>query len=404
MAYLNVAKLSDALNQMKSEFGHFNQFEKVPLKDSKSRILYESVIAKENIPAFDRSMVDGYAVRFEDTLGASPQSPILLEYLGEVEMGMCSNFSLQPNQAVYVPTGGAIPHKASAMVMVEYTERIGGDVVIYQTSKHGEHIVSLGEDVHEEEVVLEKGINIQSQHMAILASLGYWQVKVYKKVKVAIISTGNELVDVSEVPKLGQVRDCNQSIIESLLESSHCQVVKFQKAEDSVAAFEKAIEEGLKAADMVILSGGSSAGAKDLTEEVLKPHLMIHGLAIKPGKPTIIASKYHKPVIGLPGHPAACFITLKALVEPFIRSWVGWKERIHSIPCVSNFQMHAASGRDLYQLVKLSRSEESVEWKADILYGKSGMVSALAEANAYIVLPMSHEGILVGDLLNAYLL
>lgn len=404
MAYLNVAKLSDALSQMKDHFGCFDRLERVSLKESIGRILFETVYASENIPAFERSMVDGYAVMYEDTLGASEHSPILLEYVGDVDMGADSLIKLERNQAVYVPTGGRIPSNANAMIMVEYTELLNSDVAIYKTAKFAEHIVMVGEDVRCEQKVIEKGTIIKPQHMGMLASLGCSEVKVIQKIRVAVLSTGDELVEVQESPRNGQVRDCNRSIIISTLEGSNCEVVMSEQVKDCAEDFKSAIQRGQECSDLVILSGGSSAGAKDLTEKVLGPNVLIHGLAIKPGKPTIVASINEKPIIGLPGHPAACFITLKALVEPFIFSWVGARLDIKTVPCVSNFQLYAASGRDVYQLVRISECGEGTQLRADILYGKSGMVSALANANAYVVLPMACEGVVVGDLLKAYLL
>lgn len=413
MAYLNVVKVADALLQMKEKFPAYHAVEHIALSNAVGRILAESLYAHENLPAFRRSMVDGYAVKASDTQGASEQSPILLRYLGEVDMGEKAGEALTAGTALYVPTGGEIPEGADAMIMIEHTERMGPDVAVFTTPRFGEHIVDIGEDVKAEDRVLPKGTCIKAHHMGLLASLGHHELAVIKKPKVAIFSTGDELVEVFETPTGGQVRDCNRPIIQSVLEACGCEVVLSEHLSDHYEKLHEAIKTAVAKADLVILSGGSSAGHKDMTQAVIDgfsedeqhPNVFIHGLAIKPGKPTIVGAIDQKAIIGLPGHPAACFITLKALVEPFVRGWMGTVDaHIKTVPCVANFQLYAASGRDVYQLVKLRTSDETGTFIADIVYGKSGMVSALAQANAYVVVPMAHEGVLKGDALTAYLL
>ncbi len=410
MAYLNVVKVDEALRQMSEKFQTYVIHERVALRESIGRILAEDLYAKENLPAFRRSMVDGYAVKSSDTFGASEQSPILLDYLGQVEMGKRSDQSIRDGAALYVPTGGEIPTGADAMIMIEHTERLGPDVAVFSTPRQGEHIVEIGEDVRLNDCVLPKGRRLAPHHMGLLASLGISHVNVFKKPRVAILSTGDELVAVDETPSYGQVRDCNRPIIESIAYACGCDVTLTSHIADDFEALKSALSQAVSLADLVILSGGSSAGTKDMTQSVIETlsgesNVFIHGLAIKPGKPTIIGMVDQKPVIGLPGHPAACFITLKALVEPFIRAWMDQLDQsVKGVPCVSDFQLYAASGRDVYQLVRLSETGENGVLTAHIVYGKSGMVSALAHANAYVVVPMQHEGVMKGDALIAYLL
>ena len=413
MANLNVVKVADALLQMKERFPFTLAVEYIPLAKVVGRILAEDLYAHENLPAFRRSMVDGYAVNASDTQGASEQSPILLKYSGEVEMGEKAKKAHTAGTAYYVPTGGEIPEGADAMIMIEHTERMGPDVAVLTTPRYGEHIVDVGEDVKSENKILSKGICIHAHHMGLLASLGHHEIAVIKKPQVAIFSTGDELVEVFETPKHGQVRDCNRLIIQSVVEACGGEVVMSEHISDQYEKLHEAIKAAVAVADIVLLSGGSSAGHKDMTQAVIDgfsedqshPNVFIHGLAIKPGKPTIVGAIHQKAIIGLPGHPAACFITLKALVEPFMHNWMGAVEtHIKRVSCVANFQLYAASGRDVYQLVKLKTSDETGTLIAEILYGKSGMVSTLAEANAYVVVPMHHEGVLKGDTLTAYLL
>lgn len=413
MAYLNVVKVSEALEAMHQRFLNKVKTERILLSSAKGRIAATDLIATENLPAFRRSMVDGYAVICEDVAGASEQSPILLKNLGQIEMGRISNVHVKQGTAIYVPTGGYVPQTADAMVMIEHTEKIGSDLAILTTPRYGEHIVSVGEDVLEKTKILEAGTLIKSNHLGLLASLGFSTIEVVSKPHVAILSTGDELVEVNARPAPGQVRDCNRQMVQGIIEDCGGEVVFSSHCVDQLEPFSRALANALEVADLVILSGGSSAGNKDLTQTVIdsfqndlgQPNVFIHGLAIKPGKPTIIGSIEGKPIIGLPGHPAACFITAKALVEPFIQRWCGIVNAgIKTVQCRANFQLFAAGGRDTYQLVKLSVDDGTGELIADALYGKSGMVSALASANAYVVIPMQCEGVMKGDWLTAHLL
>lgn len=412
MAYLNVLKIDDALNQMKLRCQSRDSLvEMVDINDSLGRYLAEDLYATENLPSFRRSMVDGYAVLSSDTLGASEQSPMILRIMGQIDMGSKSEYSLTPGYAVYVPTGGEIPEGANAVVMIEHTEELYPDIAIYATMTHGENIVNEGEDVQENSLVLKKGTCLASQHEAILASLGYADIPVVIKPKVYIFSTGDELVDIQSKPEIGQVRDCNSIMIKHIVQSCGCEVIANVRITDQIETLKDSLQVAIAAADLVLLSGGSSAGLKDITQQAIdslakdsdEPNVFIHGLAIKPGKPTIVGQINHKPVIGLPGHPAACFITMKVFVEQFIYYLIGKCENeIRKIPCISAFQLYSASGRDVYQFVELVYEEENVI--AHIIYGKSGMVSAMARANAYVIIKMNQEGIKEGDSLTAYLL
>ena len=408
MAYLNVVRVEEALKQLKERFKPLEGYETLDINQCYGHIVFEDIVSKENLPDFRRSMVDGYAVVCADVLGASEQSPILLTETGQVSIGTKALLPLIEGTTQYVPTGGEIPQNAEAMIMIEHTEALGEDIAFYTSARVGEHIVSVGEDVKQGKTVLTKGTRLASQHAGLLASLGYHVVNVNKKPKVAILSTGDELVEVNQTPDYGQVRDCNRSIIASILLENNCDVVYSGHVSDTFEGLKSAVATALEDADLLILSGGSSAGTKDMTQLVIdsfegSPNVFIHGLAIKPGKPTIVGKVKDKAIFGLPGHPAACFITMKALVEPFIHYLMGkTPSHIQSVPCIADFQIYASSGRDVYQLVKLTMQEG--ELIASVLYGKSGMVSAMSEANAYVVIPMHHEGVLKGDRLTAYLL
>lgn len=412
MAYLNVVRVDEALNELKMRFEAFKpETEVVSLNKALNRVLAEDLYAGEHLPSFRRSMVDGYAIVAADSHGASEQAPMVLRCTGSVEMGKHATVNVATGEAVYVPTGGEIPLGADAVIMVEHTELLDPDIALYTTVAVGENIVEVGDDITKGTCFLKKGTQIASHHGGVLASLGFSELNVVKPVKVAILSTGDELVDVSKVPEFGEVRDCNATIVRQIIQAAGAEVALEKRVSDQFENLREALSEAMTVADVILLSGGSSAGTKDLTQIAIDsfgssdqpPNVFIHGLAIKPGKPTIIGQIGAKAIIGLPGHPAACFITTKALVEPFLDQLMHKVEaRIRQVSCEVEFQLHSASGRDVYQLVKVFYEEG--RYKAHILYGKSGMVSAMAAANAYVVIPMHHEGVKKGDVLLANLL
>lgn len=412
MAYLNVVRVEEAIKELKKRFEAFKpEIEVVSLNKALNRVLAEDLYSSENLPSFRRSMVDGYAIVATDSHGASEQAPMVLRCSGAVEMGKHAMVAVAPGEAVYVPTGGEIPEGADAVIMIEHVEVLEPDVALFTTVAVGENIVEIGDDIAKGTCFLEKGTQITSHHGGVLASLGFNELNVVKPVKVAVLSTGDELVEVAQIPEFGEVRDCNATIIRQVIQAAGAEVVLERRVSDQLETLRSALSEAMATADVVLLSGGSSAGTKDLTQIAIDsfgdsdqtPNVFIHGLAIKPGKPTIIGQVGEKAVIGLPGHPAACFITMKALVEPFIDQLMHKSDdRIRQVSCEAGFQLHSAGGRDVYQLVKVVY--EAGRYKAQILYGKSGMVSAMAAANAYIVIPMHHEGVKKGDVLLANLL
>lgn len=362
--------------------------------------LAQDIVAAENLPSFRRSTVDGYAVRACDTVGASDASPGILQLVGQIEMGKPPHLTLNAGQTAFVPTGGAIPDGADAMIMMENTEKLGHEIVIQDTAAEVDHILGIGDDVPVGKVIFNKGTQVKDAHVGLLASLGITQVKVASPLKVAILSTGDELVQPGQPLLPGQVRDSNRTNLTAFVRRLGGEVVYSDHIRDDAENLKKAMETALEQADIVLLSGGSSVGGMDFTEEVMstlgEPGILVHGLAIKPGKPTLIAKLKGKAVFGLPGHPAACTTVFMAIVAPFMAKLIGRTEPLfREVPCTADFQLHAAGGREVYQMVKLIRSKD--ELKAQAIFGKSGCVSLFAEADGYIVIPMSSEGIRVGD-------
>ena len=262
------------------------------------------------IPAFRRSSVDGYAVCSKDTAGATESIPVFLKVLEEVEIGHPAVSKIEPGTCAYVPTGGMVPEGADAMVMVEYSERFGTDeVALYENVPYGKCIVLPGEDVKTGDIVLKAGTRIGPAQAGTLAALGVVQVPVFKPWKVAVLSTGDELVRIDQVPGPGQVRDINTWALSCYVKKTGLELVSAEAVRDEEVLLEEKIREAVKACDLILISGGSSQGKKDMTMEILnrisKEGVFTHGLALKPGKPTILGYDKEKNTLlgGLPGHP-----------------------------------------------------------------------------------------------------
>lgn len=422
---LTVLTIKEALDKMLANL-NLNQGgqQVLSLVEAVGRVLANDAIAQKPIPEFRRSTVDGYAVRAVDCQGASESSSILLPCAFEVQMGQGAPRPLEIGECAYVPTGGHIPDGADAMVMVEWTQEMGLDRLIERTVAPGDHVVQIGEDVVQGQLVLPAGTLIGAHHVGALAAMGIARIQVKSKLTAAIFSSGDELQVPNETltligdellapsetlaPSDGTVQygvfDANTSIVHAQLAELGVDVVHTGHLKDDEAIYNAALKAWAGKVDLVILSGGSSAGVRDFTEKAILglpgAELLVHGLAIQPGKPTIVGKSGSSTIIGLPGHPSACFMTMNALVKPFVHQWLtGQPQPLRTVPCEVTFRLHGSSGRQVYQLVTLEDTPAGK--RAHLIYGKSGMVSTMAKANAYIVLPMMHEGLLPGDMATA---
>jgi len=284
--------------------------EVVSVFEACGRILAEDLVARIDVPHFDRSAVDGYAVRAEDTFGASITNPIILKLVGEVEIGE-KPCKLEQGEAVKVSTGSALPKGANAVVMLEYTREFDGNVEIYRAVTPWENVSRRGEDVRAGEIVLRRGEILQPQDVGIISALGYSEIRVLKKPKVAVIATGNELVEVGNKPDIGQVVNSNSPMLCCAIREFNCEPLYLGIAKDDFDELTEKIENAVELADIVILSGGTSVGKRDLVPEVVNKlgRLIVHGVAMKPGMPTGLGVIDGKPILLLPGFPVATLIS-----------------------------------------------------------------------------------------------
>jgi molybdopterin molybdotransferase len=417
MEIFKVATLIEITELLKKVFPlHMKKTEQVGIAHALGCILSRDIIATEDVPHFSRSVVDGFAVRARDTFGASENIPGFLTLKGSVEMGQAAEHPLRSNEAVYIPTGGALPEGADAVVMIEYAEVLGLDqIVIHRPASPLENIMSRGDDIAAGECVLKRGTRLRPQEIGVLAALGIEAVEVISPVKVAILSTGDEIVPVHQTPGPGQIRDINSYTLSALVEAAGARVQYAVVVKDDFDALREALENALEDADLVLLSGGSSVGEKDYTSRVMTSFegaaLLAHGLAVKPGKPTVVACVQDKPVFGLPGQPASAMMIFKAVVEPLIKRMMAYASLIpekenenghetigriesleNSVMAFASANIHAAPGRTTFQMVSLEQSEGRLI--AVPVHGKSGMISLMSRADGFIRIEAEKEGIL----------
>ena len=367
--------------------------ESVPLPEAFHRILARDVHADVDIPGFTRSVVDGFAVRAADTTGSGDAIPSILNLKGRVEMGTSLNHRIHSGECIYVPTGGTLPDGADAMVMIEHAEQIGEEVLVKKPVAHGENVLFFNEDFSAGEVVCTKGRRLSSQDIGVLAAAGCTDVPVIKIPRIGIISTGNELVQVNQKPKPGQVRDVNSYVVASFIRGQGGRPVLYGIVRDDRDALRSAISHAAAECDALMISGGSSKDDRDMVAAIIaeRGSVLVHGIAIAPGKPTIIGKYEGKPVIGLPGHPASAFIVLIAIVRHLITAMTGEtgnSMQTHRATLGQN--VPSSKGREDYVRVAVQNGI------AIPLFGKSGLLNTLVRSTGVIRVPAESEGLETG--------
>ncbi|HZZ65413.1 MAG TPA: gephyrin-like molybdotransferase Glp [Candidatus Baltobacteraceae bacterium] len=365
--------------------------ERVPLALARGRILSGDAVADVDYPAAPRSAMDGFALRSADAPGR-------LAIAGAVGMGTVWTGPLPPRSAVRIPTGGVLPQDADTVVPIEDVHESDDSITVDRPVPPGDAVTPAGSDMKRGEKILQSGRRIGAAEMGVLATLGMTSVPVFRVPVVAVISSGDELVEAGTQPQPGQIRDSNRWAVGAALQSFGLDAMHLPTAPDEPGQLESAIRDGLAAADGVVLTGGSSVGAKDLTPAIIdglgEPGVIVHGLRVKPGKPTVLASIGGKPVIGLPGNPTSALMILQAVVAPILAQMLGTR----SLPA----QFEARLDRDLRKRTGWTwfipvRFDESATAAVEPLEMRSSMVSLLARANGFITVDESIEVLAAGD-------
>ncbi|HTW83595.1 MAG TPA: gephyrin-like molybdotransferase Glp [Candidatus Sulfotelmatobacter sp.] len=380
--------------------------ERVALDEALGRVLAADVVAAETLPGFARSTMDGYAVRSADTHGASEQSPAYLELVGDVPTGIVPAVTVGPRQAVRVHTGAMMPAGADAVVMVEDTNLHGAQVEVLAAVAVGEDVLAIGEDVRAGTLALPAGRRLRAADVGGLAALGAADVLVWPRPRVAILSTGDEVVPAGATPGPAQVRDVNASTIAATVRQAGGVPLPAGIAPDEPAAIESAARAALRDADALVLSAGSSVSTRDLTAQVVgrlgEPGVLAHGIAIKPGKPTVLARCAGKPVVGLPGNPASALVVAWRIVRPLVRVLGGepvaadglGDEREHT--AVLDVPVPSRPGREDYLPCTLARDADGT-LHATPVFGASNLIFTHVRADALIAVPLDRSGLGAGE-------
>ena len=388
---LSVVPIKDALDLVLKKFGGQRaSAELVSLGDALERFLAEDVISQEDVPAFDRSTVDGFAVRSTDLRGCSDSIPALLEKTGESLMGQANLTPLLPGTCVYVPTGGALPPGADAMVMLEFTENLGGEqFAFYKPVAPGANLILRGEDLKQGEAILKSGKKLGAADIGTLAAIGTVQIPVFSRPIVGIISTGDELVPPCESLRPGQIRDVNTDMLRAAVELHNGAAICEGIVKDDYETLRDACSVLIQEVDVLLVSGGTSVGEKDNMPRIIADlgEMLVHGLAVKPGKPTILGEIEGKAVFGLPGNPVAAFFIFDYLVKPLLLALQGGKPETEQVEARLTRAVSSNHGREEFILVHLEGTE------AEPVPSKSGLISTVSRANAYFIIPRDQEGL-----------
>jgi len=386
--------------------------ETVSLDAAVGRVLAADVIARETLPSFARSTMDGYAVRAADTHGASEQSPAYLRVVGDVPTGAVPDVPVGPREAVRTHTGAMLPPGADAVVMVEDTNlhpsRSGAaaEVEVLAAAAPGENVLTIGEDVRAGSTAVPAGRRLRAADAGGLAALGVTTVTVRARPRIAILSTGDEVVPVAATPGRAQVRDVNATTVAAVVTQAGGIAVPCGIAPDRAGDLERALRDALDAADAVVLSAGSSVSVRDLTAQVVarlgSPGVLVHGIAIKPGKPTVLAICDGKPVVGLPGNPVSALVVAWRVVRPLVRLLGG--EQVdedglgdeHELSALLDVPVPSRPGREDFVPCALARDRDGV-LHATPLFGSSNLIFTLVRADALIAVPLDRSGLGAGE-------
>jgi len=375
--------------------------EQIAVLEALNRVLFEPVTAPHPLPPFPRSTHDGYAVRAADTYGASPGLPAYLNLIGEIHMGVPAELVTGPNQSALIHTGGMIPDGADAVVMIEDTQVVReGEIEVLKPVAVGQNVLIEGEDVKIGETVLEAGTQIRPQEIGGMLALGVTDINVARRPRVGILSTGDEIVAPDEDVRAGQVRDVNTYTLSALVSRAGGEPVTRGIIPDRYDALFEATKQAHAEDDIVVITAGSSVSARDITVDVLdafgEPGVLVHGIAIKPGKPTILAVADGVPMIGLPGNPVSALVVAGLFIVPLIKMLMGM-ERPALVPKVSaqiSINVASEAGREDYLPVRLHITEDGL--MAEPIFGRSNLIFTLVRADGLVRIPPEATGLSVG--------
>jgi len=397
-----VMKLTDKFSAVESEI--------ISVSDSFSRVLARDLFAGKDMPGFRRSTMDGYALAAQSTFGASESNPAWLDIAGTILMGeIPDNIDLESGEAVKISTGGMLPKGADSVVMVEHTQLIDETCVeIYKSVAPLQNVIDASEDFAQKDQVLPKGVFIRPQEAGLAAGLGFEKLEVHKIPKVGIISTGDEIIPIDQEPVPGKIRDINSYSLAGFIQEAFATSVHYGIVKDNPDALKRVIKKAVQETDMVLISGGSSVGTRDYTVDVLSSlpdtQILVHGMSVSPGKPTILAKSGNKPVWGLPGQVVSAMVVLKIVIIPFLNKLKGLAklDRIIKIRAKLTRNISSAQGRRDFVRVELIKQEGQILAKP--VLGKSGLIKTMIYADGLLEINDNVEGLEKGTIADIILL
>ena len=383
----------------------------VNIENAVGMVCSQDIISDEDLPPFARSTMDGYAVKSENTFGATESMPAYLNLSEEIFMGEQPVFLLQTDSAGKIPTGGMLPDGADAVVMFEYVQPADEKMIeVLKPVAPGENVIQAGEDIRKGEILIHSGRRLRPQDIGACAGIGITEIKVYKKPLVSVISTGDEIVKAESLPDGGKIRDINSYVLSGMISEAGCIPLRKGIFRDEYETIRTVIESSLEDSDIIVLSGGTSVGTKDIIAKIIndigEPGVIFHGVALKPGKPIIGGIVKDTPVFGLPGHPAAVSVCFEVFIEPVLKKLSGMNEKFlwdnrRTVTARLSKNISSSQGREEHIRVILEERDNGL-WAVPVL-GKSGLITTLVKADGTIVIPVNINGLEKGEVIEVRL-
>ncbi len=390
----------EALSTVLKEVELIERKEKIDLDDSFERVLAENIESDMYVPPFDRAAMDGFAVRAEDTYGSDKFNPNELQKIGKLHAGDAPEKNIGKGECIQIATGAPMPEGANAVVKVEVTEKKNDTVSIFDPVHPGENVSDKGEDIEKNELILKQNSFLTSAKVGALAAMGQKEVKVYEKPKIGVIPTGDEVVPLDEDLAPGQIYDVNSHTLSCVVRKNGCIPQSEEVVHDSVSGLKEGIKKAVQKTDMVLFSGGSSVGDKDVLVDALDSigEVIFHGVKLKPGKPTLFGKVKDTPVVGMPGYPTSCLNTAQQLIRPALRKLSGLPEPAkRKTKAVLQKRMTSSLGREQFMTIRLEGE------KAYPVYKQSGAITSMAQADGYFKIPENVELVENGEKVDVHL-
>lgn len=382
------------------------EIETVPLPETVGRVLAEDIIADDDLPDFPRAIVDGYAVQGASTFGSSEGNPAYLTVTGSIAMGESPELTIGPGEAAQIATGGMLPRGADSVVMIEHTEAIDDTTIeVYRSVAPGQNMIATGEDIKKQACVIRQGQTIRPQEAGLLAALGRQKAAVYQKPAIGIISTGDEIVPVNETPSRGQIRDINTYTLSGLIHQAGAIAISYGIIGDNFENLFEKCRHALDRCHMILISGGSSVGARDFAVEAISAlpdaQILVHGISISPGKPTILAKVQNKAFWGMPGHVVSAMIVFSRVVKPFIEHIGGKSDgKTKELRLQAKLSRNVASAQGRVDFIRVQLRVDGGQLWADPVLGKSGLISTMVNADGLIQIDINTEGLEKGTVVE----